>query len=66
MGNGQAAEMALPVFGLFMKKVYADPSLGYSQSEQFVVPKEYQNPCSGGSNLPYIQLHPEGIDEVFE
>jgi len=66
MGDGQGAEMALPVFALFMKKVFADPSLGYSQSEQFVVPKEYQNPCSGSSNLPYMQLRPEGIDEVFE
>ena len=68
MSDGQAASMALPVFALYMKKVYADPSLGYSQSEQFVVPKEYQNPCKGANwDLPYImQSHPGGIDEVFE
>ena len=68
MADGQAASMALPVFALYMKKVYADTSLGYSQSEQFVVPKEYQNPCTGAeySDLPQMQFYPEGIDEVFE
>lgn len=29
--------MALPVVGLFMKKLYADPKLGYSQTEQFTL-----------------------------
>ncbi len=68
MGNGQAASMALPVYALFMKKVYADPSLGYSQSEQFVVPREFQNTCNGAGNLDpsFMQFHSEGIDEVFE
>lgn len=33
--EGQGAALALPVFGLFMQKVYADPSLGYSPTEQF-------------------------------
>ena len=66
MVDGQAASMALPVFALYMKKVFADHSLGYSQSEQFTVPKEYQNSCAGTSNLPYMRVHPEGIDEVFE
>ena len=66
MADGQAASMALPVFAKYIKKVYADPSLGYSQSEQFVVPKQYQNSCNGSSDLPDIQLRPDGIDEVFE
>ncbi|MCM1292631.1 MAG: transglycosylase domain-containing protein [Bacteroides sp.] len=38
MGYGQGAAMALPIYGLFMKKVYADPKLPYSQSEKFVFP----------------------------
>lgn len=35
IAEGQGASLALPVFALFMQKVYADPSLGYSKEEQF-------------------------------
>ena len=66
MDEGQAASMALPVFAIYMKKVYGDASLGYSQSEQFKVPKEYKDPCRGSSDFPNIQFQSEGIDEVFE
>lgn len=38
MRDGQGAEMALPIFGRFMKNVYNNPSLGYSQSETFTFP----------------------------
>lgn len=37
MANGQGAAMALPIYGLYMSKVYADPSLPYSQNTQFEV-----------------------------
>lgn len=30
MANGQGASMALPIYGLFMKKVYGDSSLPLS------------------------------------
>ncbi len=33
IGLGQGANMALPIWALYMKKVYADPSLGISQGE---------------------------------
>jgi len=33
IGLGQGANMALPVWALYMKKVYADPSLGISQGD---------------------------------
>ncbi|MCM1348638.1 MAG: transglycosylase domain-containing protein [Firmicutes bacterium] len=36
---GQGASMALPIWGLFMKKIYADPSLHYSQATKFQVPE---------------------------
>lgn len=39
---GQGASMALPVWALFMKKVYNDRSLGYSQSEKFQIPPEFR------------------------
>jgi len=35
---GQGANMALPIWGRFMNKVYADPTLGYSQDEEFEKP----------------------------
>ena len=35
MANGQGAAMALPIYGLYMKKVYGDPSLPYSQDVKF-------------------------------
>ena len=48
MSVGQGASMALPIYGLFMQKVYADPTLGYSQDIDFEVPEEYQNVCEEG------------------
>ncbi|MCM1521228.1 MAG: transglycosylase domain-containing protein [Muribaculaceae bacterium] len=38
MAYGQGASMALPIYGRFMKKVYADPSLNYSQNTKFDFP----------------------------
>ena len=40
MDEGQGARMALPIFGLFMQKIYADKTLGYSDAEDFDVPKD--------------------------
>lgn len=38
MALGQGANMALPIFALYMQKVYADPNLGYDTTEQFDIP----------------------------
>ena len=35
MAQGQGASMALPIYGKFMSRVYADPALPYSQSTTF-------------------------------
>jgi penicillin-binding protein 1A len=35
MAQGQGASMALPVWALYMQKVYADETLGYMQDEKF-------------------------------
>jgi penicillin-binding protein 1A len=40
MAQGQGAAAALPIFGLFMTKVYADKTLGYSETETFTAPDE--------------------------
>ena len=44
MADGQGASMALPIWGLYMNKVYADKSLPYSQEEKFDVPEDF-DPC---------------------
>ena len=46
MAQGQGASMALPIYGLYMNKVYADKSLGYSEEEDFEIPEEYADPCA--------------------
>ena len=46
MAQGQGAAMALPIYGRYISKVYADPSLHYSQSSQFEFPAGL-NPCAG-------------------
>jgi penicillin-binding protein 1A len=39
LSMGQGANMALPVYGYFMNKIYRDPTLGYSQETRFEVPE---------------------------
>lgn len=46
MAEGQGASMALPVFALYMQKIYNDPTLGYSPDEQFDIP-EWFDPNAG-------------------
>ena len=58
---GQGANMALPVWAYYMKKVYADPSLGYDPAEKFDIPDGF-NPCSS----EFDDYVPGGIEEVFE
>ena len=43
--EGQGANVALPVYANFLKKVYADKEIGYSEDEKFDIPEEYKNPC---------------------
>ncbi|MDP4186350.1 MAG: penicillin-binding transpeptidase domain-containing protein, partial [Bacteroidota bacterium] len=57
---GQGNNAALPVFGYFMKKVYADPGLGYSQSEKFVMPQNFNvNLNCGGEGASPQQQQPQ-------
>lgn len=44
MAYGQGANSALPISAYFLQKVFADPNLGYSQSEQFDIPAGF-DPC---------------------
>lgn len=45
MAFGQGAAAALPIFGLFMKKVYSDAKLGYLISTPFDLPADF-SPCA--------------------
>ena len=46
MSAGQGANMALPIWAMYMQKGYADEELGYSVEEQFDVP-EWFDPEAG-------------------
>ena len=46
MAAGQGANMALPIWSIYMQKIYANPELGYSEEEQFDVP-EWFDPEAG-------------------
>jgi penicillin-binding protein 1A len=44
--DGQGANMALPIYANYMKKVYADRRLGYSQTENFAPSAKFSDPCA--------------------
>jgi penicillin-binding protein 1A len=47
--DGQGASMSLPIWALFMRKVYADPMLGYSETEKFKIPPTFDaGGCGSG------------------
>ncbi|MGL5731950.1 MAG: penicillin-binding protein, partial [Bacteroidales bacterium] len=62
--DGQGANMALPIYGLYMQKVYADKSLGYSQDEQFKVSDK--DPCESNISSEKVNKSEEKVDSFFE
>lgn len=64
MAYGQGAKAALPIYGLYMKKVYADKKLPYSQDSHFTFPADF-NPCDG-VRWNAAPAHDEGATEVVE
>jgi penicillin-binding protein 1A len=70
MADGQGAEMALPIWGLYMQKVYKDKSLGYSESERFQIPEGF-DPCGDSLDNSYSPDNEDygasgGLDDLFE
>ena len=45
-GEGQGAKMALPIWAIFMKKVWADKELGISPDDKFIKPSNWTGSCS--------------------
>nr|HPM11134.1 hypothetical protein [Paludibacter sp.] len=41
IAEGQGANMALPIWALYMQKVLADSTLGYTPDEQFDIPASF-------------------------
>jgi penicillin-binding protein 1A len=64
MAMGQGATMALPVFALYMQKVYKDKQLGYNEKAVFDLPPGY-NPCDMDES-GLSDMSEDSIEEVFE
>lgn len=69
MTYGQGASGALPVYGIFMNKVYSDKKLGITQTDSFYIPKNFEL-CSDdldglqeGDKVPETEMD---IDESFQ
>jgi penicillin-binding protein 1A len=41
LSEGQGAQMALPIFGIFLRKVYNDPQFGIMESDEFERPSGF-------------------------
>lgn len=63
MADGQGASMALPIWGLYMQKVYADKTLGYTQDECFDVPEDF-DPCKD-KLTEMEEQNASRLDDVF-
>ena len=66
---GQGARAALPIYGYYMNKVYADKKLPYSQDAKFQFPEDFY-PCGerewngGGSGEEETQV--EAVEGIFD
>ena len=61
MRMGQGATMALPIWAYYMRRVYADTELGYSDTTKFDLPENY-DPCY----MVNDSTDTNEIDEVYE
>jgi penicillin-binding protein 1A len=68
MTYGQGASLALPIWAIYMNKVFGDKTLGYSQDEHFDIPAEF-NPCAEQSYEDEDSGSSEelggGLDDLF-
>lgn len=69
MSDGQGASMALPIWGLYMNKVYADETLPYLQTDTFEIPHDF-DPCANKLLVPQQSEEEEvkmgGFDDLFQ
>lgn len=64
MATGQGANASLPIVALFLKDVFADPSLGYNPNEDFDIPASF-DPCNNSLDEDGvdIEINPEDLTE---
>lgn len=66
MALGQGARAALPVYGLYMQKVYADKNLPYSQDAKFEFPASF-DACKGEEWVgDEVEVQTESVDGIFD
>ena len=65
MALGQGARAALPIYGKYMQKVYADKKLPYSQDTKFEFPDNFQ-PCGGEEYSGPVEEAAEEVEGIFE
>jgi len=65
MTYGQGASMALPIFGLYITKVYEDPTLPYTQEDTFDIPSDF-DPCNSEDDMQIVDGPDDGADKVIE
>lgn len=65
-GEGQGAKMALPIWGYFMKKVYADKSLGIKPEDKFVKPADWTGGCNDLNGLKGGYGDEDGLRTIDE
>ena len=41
LDEGQGASMALPIFAIFLRKVYSDPQFGIMETDEFERPSDF-------------------------
>ena len=75
MADGQGANTALPIYALYIHKVYADSTLMYTPADTFAVDSTIFIPCEGlidpnvpKENLPEpeVNLEEEAIEGIFD
>ncbi len=65
MAQGQGASMALPIYGKYMKKVYSDNNLPYSQQSRFKFPGDIDL-CAGEYYEPEEEQAEESVAGAFD
>ncbi|MCK8491174.1 MULTISPECIES: penicillin-binding protein 1A [Spirosoma] len=68
---GQGGRMAMPAWGMYMQKIYADPTLTQYRPEPFRKPNNFKIDCGGyhiDSTQRYIppKVVPEDEDEILQ
>lgn len=66
MADGQGASMALPIYGLYMSKVYADKSLPYSQDVKFDFPSHIALCDDNAKEETFEDTSESSIEGIFD